>query len=75
MNQLSTYVDDLVSRIRDNAAAQAFPVGYNTCLLAAAALVEEAGARLVDHEPGNRVAELMLLSARIEYLMKDADGL
>lgn len=60
----------LVEAVSKKAMAMQYPAGHDICLLIASSLIETAGHLLASHETGNRVSELMLLSARVESLMK-----
>lgn len=62
---------DLIAQVTDlrrAAASLDYPDSYRTCMMAASELVEEAAFCLTRDKPGRRVAELLLLSARLEDL-------
>lgn len=63
-------VEALAKLISEKAQAMEHPAGHDVCLLVASELIETAGQLLANRETGNRVSELMLLSARVENLMK-----
>ncbi|WP_420336444.1 hypothetical protein [Roseibium sp.] len=70
MEEPFTEVEALAKLISERAQEMEHPAGHDICLLIASELIETAGKLLADHETGNRVSELMLLSARVENLMK-----
>ncbi|WP_298975254.1 hypothetical protein [uncultured Roseobacter sp.] len=60
--------DTLLSQLATRASERQYPDNYRMCMMAAAAFVDEAANCVTQHSPGHRVAELLLLAARLEDL-------
>lgn len=73
MNKMDLAKEIIARSQRDHSKDLEFPEVYREGMLFAAMLVDEAAAQLANHAPGNAVAELSLLAARIEAMSSSYD--
>ena len=61
-------IEDKISELKQLVSGLGYPTGFQTYMSLASVMVEQAAFSIKDITPGNRVAELLLLAARLEEM-------